>query len=46
MSEDSDDLDEQIKSRQHKRARKDEGRKFESGSEEEYVIGSTTAKQQ
>ena len=50
MSDDSDDLDEQIKSRQQKRARKDEGRnkdrKFESGSEEEYVIGSTTAKQQ
>jgi hypothetical protein len=49
MSEDSDDLDEQIKSRQHKRAKKDGGnrdQKFESGSEEEYVIGNTTAKQQ
>ena len=45
MSEDSDELDGQIKPRQHKRARKDDGRnkerKFESGSEEEYVIGNT-----
>lgn len=47
MSEDSGDFEEQIKSRQQKRARKDEVRreqKFESGSEEEYVVGNTMAK--
>ena len=46
MSEDSEDYEEQIKSRPHKRAKKEEGRreqKFESGSEEEYVIGNTMA---
>ncbi len=48
MSEDSDDIGEQIKQKQ-KRARKEgagRDQKFESGSEEEYVIGNTTAKQQ
>jgi len=47
MSEDSGDFEEQIKSRQQKRARKDDVRreqKFESGSEEEYVVGNTMAK--
>ena len=50
MSESSDDFDEQqIKSRQQKRVRRDDNRglprerKFESGSEEEYVVGTTVA---
>lgn len=46
MSEDSDHFEEDIKSKQ-KRPRRDDGRKdqqkFESGSEEEYVIGNITA---
>jgi len=48
MSEDSDDISEKIKQK-HKRTRKETAvrdQKFESGSEEEYVIGNTTAKQQ
>jgi hypothetical protein len=48
MSEDSEDLDEQIKSR--KRARREDtrgnDRKFESGSEEEYVVGNTRVQKQ
>jgi hypothetical protein len=43
MSEDSEDFEEQVRSRQ-KRAKRDDARqKFESGSEEEYVIGNTMA---